>query len=142
MGIEALMGIEITDRQKDVKIDHVRLEGIIAKTLKDSACTQSVSVALVSAEEMTTLNQTYKKRDGVTDVLAFPMGDEMLGDVVICPAKAAEEAAERSLDVMDEILLYAVHGTLHLLGYDDSEEKAEEMYAKEDEILEVYGKER
>ena len=133
------MEIEITDRQTEVKVDHARLKEIVAETLKDSACTQSVSVALVTAAEITELNRTYKKRDAVTDVLAFPMGDDLLGDVVICPARATEEAAARTHGVMDEILLYAVHGTLHLLGYDDTEEKAEKMYAKEDEILKRFG---
>lgn len=42
------MEIDITDRQKDVKIDHARLKGIIGETLRDSACTQSVSIALVT----------------------------------------------------------------------------------------------
>ncbi len=133
------MGIEITDKQTDVRVDHARLKGIVEETLKDAACTQSISIALITAVEMTELNRTYKKRDAVTDVLAFPMDDDLLGDVVICPAKAAEEAAARSRDVMDEILLYSVHGTLHLLGYDDTEEKAEEMYAKEDEMLRRFG---
>ncbi len=133
------MGIEITDRQTDVKVDHARLEEIVVETLKDAACTQSISIALVTAAEITELNRTYKKRDAVTDVLAFPMDDDLLGDVVICPAKAAEEADARSRDVMDEILLYSVHGTLHLLGYDDAEGKAEEMYAKENEILGRFG---
>lgn len=133
------MKIEITDRQTSVKVDHARLKGIVKETLKDAACAQSISIALVTPEEITALNRTYKKRDAVTDVLAFPMDDDLLGDVVICPAKAAEEAAARSRDVMDEILLYCVHGTLHLLGYDDTDEKAAEMYAKEDEILRRFG---
>ena len=133
------MGIEITDRQTDVKVDHTRLKEVVGETLRNAGCTQSISVALVTAAEITELNRIYRKRDAVTDVLAFPMDDDLLGDVVICPARAEEETAARSHGVMDEVLLYAVHGTLHLLGYDDDEENAEEMYAKENEILKRFG---
>lgn len=144
------MKVEITDRQTDVKVDHARLKEIVEQTLKDAGCTQSISIALVTPEEIKQLNTTYKKREAVTDVLAFPMGDDLLGDVAICPAMAAEEAGARCRDVMDEpgarsrrvedeVLLYAVHGALHLLGYDDTEERADEMYAKEDEILWHFG---
>ncbi len=133
------MTIEITDSQTDLKIDHAKLRQIMKEALDDAGCAGSVSVALVTEEEMQRLNKTYTGREEPTDVLAFPMGNELLGDVAICPAKAVEQASARSCDPMDEILLYAVHGTLHLLGYDDGSDTAGEMYAKEDEILGRFG---
>lgn len=133
------MTVEITDRQTDHEIDHDRLRQVMEEALSDAECARSMSVALVSADEMIRLNKMYTGRDEPTDVLAFPMGDELLGDVAICPAKAVEQASARSCDPMDEVLLYGVHGTLHLLGYDDQGDKAEEMYAKEDEILGRFG---
>ena len=91
-------------------------------------------------DEMKRLNRSYTGRDGLTDVLAFAQDEkDLLGDVVICPAKAMAESEVRSSSPMDELLLYAVHGTLHLLGYDDQGDEAEEMYAKEDDILKRLG---
>ncbi|MFC1671623.1 rRNA maturation RNase YbeY [Planctomycetota bacterium] len=134
------MGIDIVDRQTDLDVDQGVLCRVVKKVLEDAGCTKSVSVALVDADEMKKLNRSYKGRDDLTDVLAFPMGKgKLLGDVVVCPAKAKMEADARSCEPMSELLLYAVHGTLHLLGYDDQGEEAEEMYAKEDEILGAFG---
>ena len=134
------MGIDIADRQTDLEVDHALVRQVVRKALEDAGCTRSLSLALIDADEMKKLNRSYKGRDDVTDVLAFPMGTgKLLGDVVVCPAKAVIEARERSYDPMHELLLYALHGTLHLLGYNDQGDEAEEMYAKEDEILREFG---
>ncbi|MEX2620683.1 MAG: rRNA maturation RNase YbeY, partial [Egibacteraceae bacterium] len=80
-----------------------------------------------------------------TDVLAFPMdaadspggGEAMvLGDVVLCPAVAAQQAAERDAPAADELDLLLVHGILHLLGYDhvDAAEQTE-MFGLTDALL-------
>jgi probable rRNA maturation factor len=134
------MAIDIADGQTDLVVDHSLLRKAVEETLKDAGCGKSVSIALVDADEMKRLNRSYTGRDGLTDVLAFPMGEEeLLGDVVICPARAMAESETRSCSPMDELLLYAVHGTLHLLGYDDQGDEADEMYAKEDDILKRLG---
>ena len=112
----------------------------VKEALRDAGFTGSIGVAFVGADEMAMLNRKFTGRGGVTDVLSFPMNEgDFLGDVVVCPARAKEEACSRSCDPMDEILLYAVHGTLHLLGYDDDGSAADEMYAKEQSILKTFG---
>jgi len=134
------MAIDIADGQSDFQADHALLRKAVEETLKDAGCEKTVSLALVGADEMKRLNRSYTGRDGLTDVLAFAQDEEdLLGDVVICPARALEESAARSNGPMDELVLYAVHGTLHLLGYDDHGEEADEMYAKEDDILKRLG---
>ena len=84
---------------------------------------------LVSREEIRHLNRRHRGRDAETDVLSFPVdggeripGPRELGDVLICPEHAGD--LERA----------AVHGVLHLLGY-DHEADAGEMLALEDRIL-------
>ena len=129
---------EITDRQTDLRVDHGRLVAIVGEALADAGSDDNLSVLLVGSQEMAALNLKHTGRDGLTDVLAFPMGDGILGDVVVCPVRAIAAAGE-SGDPHDEVLLYALHGTLHLLGYDDNEAGAEAMYAKEDEILARFG---
>lgn len=82
----------------------------------------SLSIAVVGDRRMRRLNRDYHGVDSTTDVLAFPLADERGGadgEIVVCAAVARREARRRGLDPTTELLLYAVHGTLHLLGEDD-----------------------
>lgn len=105
-----------------------------------------LSVAVVDVEEMAELNGRYCGKDGSTDVLAFPCDDPCMvlekgelvaiGDVVIAPQVAEEQAVESARTVESELNLLLVHGVLHLLGYDHgSDEEAAVMQAKEQAVL-------
>lgn len=78
---------------------------------------------MVLADDATVraLNRTYRGRDRTTDVLAFPQGGEggLLGDVVISLPQAARQARRVGHSLAREVALLAIHGTLHLLGYED-----------------------
>jgi probable rRNA maturation factor len=89
-----------------------------------------LSVSLVTPEEMSDLHERYLGESGPTDVLSFPQdGDGLLGDVIVCPAVAAEQ----SPDAEAEIRLLLVHGILHLLGYDHQrEEDRMKMWARQE----------
>ena len=101
-----------------------------------------ISLSFVAPEEIQEMNRRYREVDSVTDVLSFPLNDwadeeefyeEMLGDVIICPARACEQASEYGHSVTRELVYLFVHSTLHLLGYDhmNDEEKAEMREAEE-----------
>ena len=78
-----------------------------------------LSVSLVAPEEMGDLHLRYMGEEGPTEVLSFPLGEDgLLGDVVLCPAEAAQD----NTDPTQELRLLVVHGVLHLLGYDHEEE--------------------
>ena len=78
-----------------------------------------VSVALVSDRRMRALNRQFRGKDTATDVLSFPSsGDSFLGDVVIASGVAAKQARESGHSVTTEVRVLALHGLLHLLGYD------------------------
>jgi len=104
-----------------------------------------VAVRIVDAEEIRTLNELYRKKDGATNVLSFPGGDmvglpddatQMLGDIVICASIVASEAAEQSKEPANHWAHMLVHGTLHLLGFDHNTDiEAAEMEALETSIL-------
>ena len=121
-----------------------------------------LSVLFVDEMSIAELNSRFLGRDGPTDVLAFPIDEEpvesgrspdsggtgpglpsepedapvLLGDIVICPAVAFRNAAEHAGTFDDEIALLIVHGLLHLMGMDhDEDDEAEEMEAKERELL-------
>ncbi len=88
-----------------------------------------ISLSLVSPERIAELNQVHRGKPQPTDVLSFPIdgigpvnGPRELGDIVICP--------EQSADLIEA----AVHGTLHLCGYDHETDRGE-MLALQDEII-------
>jgi probable rRNA maturation factor len=117
-----------------------------------------LSVLLVASGEMADLHQRWMDLPGPTDVMAFPMdaADEggllgggrpdspsgspaLLGDIVLCPEVAREQAAAAGHAMLDELQLLTVHGVLHLLGYDHAEPAEErEMFALQDRILEEF----
>ena len=82
-----------------------------------------LSVAVVGDETMRRVNRDHHATDAPTDVLAFPLGgagpDGFDAEVVVSLDTARREAAERGVSASSELLLYVVHGVLHLLGFDD-----------------------
>ena len=85
-----------------------------------------LTVAVVSDRRMRTLNRTFRGQDRPTDVLSFPVGEgeaapagpRPLGDIVIALGVATRQAAEQGHALGTELRVLALHGLLHLLGYD------------------------
>jgi rRNA maturation RNase YbeY len=105
-----------------------------------------VDAMLVGDAAMDEAHRRYSGVEGTTDVLSFPAHDEADAssavevDLIISTDVAAREAAARGHDVVREVLLYAVHGTLHACGFrDDTEESAAAIHAEEDRILSACG---
>ncbi len=103
-----------------------------------------VSVAIVDDARMAQIHQRYAGVAGTTDVLTFDLRDhpqaDLEGDLVICLDEAARQAADKGHAVRLEALLYAVHGLLHLIGYDDGDpQEAQAMHQKEDQLLVAAG---
>ena len=103
-----------------------------------------VTLAFVTDEHIHRLNKQFLDHDEPTDVLTFPYTEpgakKLEGEVVIGAEVAQEYAADRGHDVGLELVLYVVHGCLHLCGYTDTDDKgAAEMRAKEREYLTKLG---
>jgi probable rRNA maturation factor len=112
-----------------------------------------LSILLVDEAAMTELHEKWMGESGPTDVLAFPMDElrpghvsggaedapadpALLGDVVLCPAIAAEQAKDARHSAEDELHVLCAHGILHLLGYDHAEpEEHREMFGLQAELL-------
>lgn len=107
-----------------------------------------VSLYLTDDAEIRELNAQYRGKDSPTDVLSFPQTDDdaidalgegmprLLGDIVISVERARAQAEEYGHGYDREIAFLAVHGTLHLLGYDHEEEaERREMRQREEAIL-------
>ena len=80
-----------------------------------------LSFAVIDDVRMREINDRMLGHDYATDVLSFPMGSEpvLSGEVLVSADTARREAARRGHPAYHELLLYAVHGVLHLIGYDD-----------------------
>ncbi|MDI9442036.1 MAG: rRNA maturation RNase YbeY [Firmicutes bacterium] len=106
-----------------------------------------VSLSFVDNETIRGLNDQYRGIDEPTDVLSFPQDDDLplelpyiLGDIVISLERAAEQAQEYGHGLEREVLYLAVHGLLHLIGYDhQTEEDKSAMRAREEEVLAKLG---
>jgi probable rRNA maturation factor len=111
--------------------------------LPSHAC---VTIRIVDREESSALNGSFRSVHKATNVLAFPVGDHSLpvpeqgenelGDLVICHDVVMQEAAQQGKTVRNHLAHLAVHGALHLVGYDhDSDAEAEKMESLETRIL-------
>jgi probable rRNA maturation factor len=106
-----------------------------------------LTIALVDDIRIQGLNRDFLGHDAPTDVLSFPAnqtdpetGCLYLGDVIISPARAAEQAGERGHSLEAEMQLLVVHGVLHLLGHDHAEAgDKERMWTAQAEVLEHLG---
>jgi rRNA maturation RNase YbeY len=104
-----------------------------------------VSVALVGDTRMAALHLEFLNIPGPTDVLTFELDHDRRGrctsgEVVVCVPHARRQAKHRGLPLKHELLLYALHGVLHLSGYDDLTPAGHrKMHRAEDRILDAIG---
>jgi probable rRNA maturation factor len=98
-----------------------------------------ITVRIVGAQEGQALNNSYRQKDYATNVLTFDYSQEpmVMADLVLCAPVVAKEAQENGKSLKDHYAHLLVHGTLHAQGWDHetSDEDAEEMEARETEIL-------
>jgi probable rRNA maturation factor len=136
------------DEQHDVELDAPRWARLAEAVLRAEGATGELTLTFVERAEIATLNAEHMGADGPTDVLSFPLDaavdddaaaagqPRLLGDVVVCPAVAAEAAPAHAGSVDDELALLVVHGVLHVLGHDHATAaETAAMRARELELL-------
>jgi probable rRNA maturation factor len=136
------------DNRTAVRVDEAAIAALVERVIEqEGAGDAEAGVMLVEPAEMRRLNAEYRRRDEVTDVLAFPIDEDddlpvgvprLLGDVVICLARTEEQADEAGHGRGVELAVLAVHGTLHLLGHDHETDNGE-MLALQDRICATVG---
>ena len=154
------MNIWLENRQTKVALTE-NIEALIHTVLNETACrhdlseTAEVSLTLVDDEQIHVLNRDYRGVDRPTDVISFALeeGDEpviiggpaemLLGEIVISMETATRQAAEYGHGLEREVAFLALHGMLHLLGYDHmTQEDEKRMFGKQTEILTALGVDR
>jgi len=126
------------------EVDYNLLKLAVSMTLsKFNQPKADVTIRLTSDEEMKQLNQTYRRVSSPTDVLSFNQdfmdpetGRIYLGDIVISLEMVAEQAPKYNLTIDQECAFLAIHGALHLLGFDHNQsEEKDEMWNIQDKIF-------
>ena len=167
-GIDADLEVFVADEQSAEPVDAVHLVELARNVLDAQGVRGDAEVSLLFVDEpaMAELNRRFLGKEGPTDVLSFPIDDDvvelgaravdslgpgpvndvepsdapaLLGDVVVCPAVARRNAAGHAGTYDDEMALLVVHGILHLLGMDhEDDQEAEAMERRERELLERF----
>ena len=138
----AASDVGIENRQRAVRVE---MRALVAFTnrvkLELGLGQESVAIRLVNDAEMARLNETYRNKEGTTDVLSFPteerrrpsnlrhrlkkVRDAQLGDIAISPVVSRRNAKRYRRKLTEEIQILILHGILHLLGYDHETDRGE-----------------
>ena len=136
------MKIAVRNLQKIVKINRSCLKNLVKKICNFLNLNKGyLSLVFADNEVVKELNRRYLKKNNPTDVLAFDLTDnfqpqELSAEVIISVEKAEENSKIFSTDLREELLLYIIHGLLHLSGFEDKTSlQKKEMRKKEKEII-------
>ena len=120
----AVIHIALTNEQTTLSLDRRRLRRAMRTVLKDAGISQAeISLAVVDDPTIHRLNRQYLKHDYATDVLSFVLeqsDDRLVGEVIVSADTAKAAAPAYGWAAENELLLYVVHGTLHLVGQEDA----------------------
>jgi probable rRNA maturation factor len=114
--------IHLSNQQRDLKLSLKAVRILIRETLAlERVPCREISIYFVTQKRISDLHQEYFNDPTPTDCITFPIDDETLGEVFVCPKVALAYCEKNGGDPHTETSLYIVHGILHLLGYDDLE---------------------
>lgn len=147
------MNIVIANRQRTRKTNTRLLKLVVQALLVELGVAEAeLGISLVAKEEMALVNETFLQHDGSTDVITFDHSVEegetrnvkagLHGELFICVDDAVSQARQFGTDWQSEVVRYAVHGILHLLGYDDLAAASRRKMKREENRLVLWLAER
>jgi probable rRNA maturation factor len=139
-----MLDIAVACEHLSAEVDEKRLRRAVKAVLQGAGIASGeVSIAVVDDARMHELNRRYLDHDYPTDVLSFVLGHDgkhLDGQIIVSFDYAAREAVRYGWSADDELLLYAIHGALHLAGHDDLNPEAKrEMRQQERQYLTQFG---
>jgi probable rRNA maturation factor len=139
-----MIGIHVSDEQTALQFDPQRLRTAVRRILRDAGLREAqVSLAIVDDPTIQRLNRQFLDHDYATDVLSFVLErseGRLEGEVIASTDTAIRSAQRYGWAAADELLLYVVHGTLHLVGFDDrSPDSLAAMREREQAYLKGFG---
>lgn len=137
------MIVTVSNEQNALAVEVDRLAEAARGVMDDAGRDGALSIAVVDDETIHRLNVEFLEHDYPTDVLSFALEDDgrrLEGEVIVSAETAIANAAEYGWPAEHELLLYVLHGALHLVGYGDkTTEEAAEMRRAEAEHLRRWG---
>lgn len=129
--------IAITNAQRGVKLPL----DLLRRAARALVGRRNLSIAFVTNAAIRKINKRFLGHDWATDVVSFPLGGDLFGELVISAPYARAEASKRGISTDEELVRYVVHGILHLLGYDDGRpaDKRRMWARQEREVARILG---
>ncbi len=129
--------------EKSAGVTAAWVKRVVARTLKAEKKKGTISVLVTGDRQIHRLNRQFLKHDYPTDVISFNLNEvgahscaPLLGELVVSSDFAKRYAKANGLPYKEELARYLVHGTLHLLGYDDRKKKdKDKMFKRQERIL-------
>lgn len=130
-----------------MRVPRKRLAELVAfVAARQRAPIAEVDIAVVSSRQIASLNKQYLSHPGATDVLSFDLSNPdgpILGQIVVCGDVAVRQAPLHNCGPQRELMLYVVHGLLHLTGCNDNTPMAAaRMHTREEELLDAFAARR
>ena len=134
-----MITVEIVNEQSALDVDFNRLRCAVQNVLEQQQVQEAdVNVALVDDATIHRINRQFLNHDCPTDVISFRLDEEgddgLEGELVISSETAISQAAQFGLSPEDELLLYAIHGTLHLVGFDDIQDSDRQIMREQESL--------
>jgi probable rRNA maturation factor len=139
-----MIRVELCNRQAEIEVPRRRLAAAVRRVLTEAAVDDArISLAVVDDPTIQELHREFLGHDDPTDVLSFLLerqGRTLEGEIVVSAQTAVAQAPRYGFSAAEELLLYVIHGALHLVGFDDrSAPQRAEMRAREQAHLEHWG---
>ncbi|NGX57589.1 MAG: Endoribonuclease YbeY [Chlamydiae bacterium] len=123
------MNVTTNNDQTDLEINLMALPDVVSETLRlEGVKADEVSINFVDEETICALHGRFFNDPSFTDCISLPLNNNssdyvLLGEIFVCPLAAVGYTMESGGDPYEEVLLYVIHGLLHLMGYDDIEDE-------------------
>jgi probable rRNA maturation factor len=137
---EVLIGFS----DKSVKVSRKTLDALVRFVLAAEGMKPGrIDLAIVGEREIAASNRQYLNHAGSTDVISFDLSDcltpGLTAQIIVCAPMATRQAKYHGLTARQELMLYIIHGLLHVTGYDDlSVRQHAKMAARQDELLKEF----
>lgn len=140
----APLRVSVTDQQSALTVERERIRAAVMAVLLGEKCQKAkISIVLVDDPTIHELNKRFLQHDCPTDVLTFPLENGPQGleaELIVSSDTALRQAAEYGTSGEHELLLYVIHGLLHLFDYDDHDPGfARQMRLREEYYLQQLG---
>lgn len=133
--------MEMINYSRKYIIDAKKLKQLVKRIGELASCRDGiVSVSFVGKKRIRNINKRFRKSNKATNVISFSFldvvaGEKIIGDIVICPIVASEEANKYGNNFVDYITFLLIHGFLHLLGYDHIRKEDQLLMEKKEEEI-------